>query len=535
MTTTGGSRWLGLFIPAACLVALLSHDPVRSVGGRVVDTDDRPLSGVAVTLRSHGSNRSTTVITDRAGAYRLQTIDPGLYRVDAILAGYDIESEDSLSVSASEPVELDLRGTRADDPMYGATSAQYLALLPDGEEKRRFILDCTGCHQFSAQTVMSPQGNGVKSEAEWLQRTDQMLSFAGPYTSFPIISRYREADATAVWLSQHLEGAAPAPPSPIASHTSPPAVVMTAFDFPRSFDLPHDLAIDADGRIVITGMFSHAMWLLDPASGVFEQVAIPVPNANPRAVTLDEDGNWLVLLGNPRKIARYTPAAGAWTMFDIPVYPHSIVYEPAGAVWYNGHFTENPTLYERLDLTTGSVERHTLDPAPGMDGSPIPYEIRRGPDGMIWGSELAGNRLVRIDPGSGEIGVWDLPTSHSGPRRLDVDRAGMVWIPEYAGNALTRFDPATESFQRFPLPTADALPYIARVHHASGRIWVAEAGADAIALFDPATERFVEYPLPDRETLIRHIAVDQETGAVWAAYGHAPARSPKIVRVELVE
>ena len=106
MTTTGGSRWFGLFIPVACLVALLSHDSVRSVGGRVVDTDGRPLSGVTVTLRSHGSNRSTTVITDEAGGYRLLGIEPGLYRVDAILAGYAIESEDSLSIFTSEPVEL---------------------------------------------------------------------------------------------------------------------------------------------------------------------------------------------------------------------------------------------------------------------------------------------------------------------------------------------------------------------------------------------------------------------------------------------
>ncbi|HEX5963586.1 MAG TPA: hypothetical protein VFY42_07655, partial [Gemmatimonadales bacterium] len=32
-----------------------------------------------------------------------------------------------------------------DDP---GLSAGWLSRLPDGETKRKFILDCTGCHQF---------------------------------------------------------------------------------------------------------------------------------------------------------------------------------------------------------------------------------------------------------------------------------------------------------------------------------------------------------------------------------------------------
>src|SRR5688572_13392632 len=39
----------------------------------------------------------------------------------------------------------------------GMSSSAWLSLLPDGEEKRRFVLDCTGCHQFDAQ-VARPGG-----------------------------------------------------------------------------------------------------------------------------------------------------------------------------------------------------------------------------------------------------------------------------------------------------------------------------------------------------------------------------------------
>jgi len=506
-------------------------DTPGELSGLVSDPGGRPLAGA--TVSATGDVRKTvTVLTDAGGAFAFPALPAGRYRVEASLPGFQPTIRDSVLLGDGAALALRLM---PGDPMAGAASAAYLNALTDGEEKRRFILDCTGCHQFSAVTVR--MGDRLKTESEWEDRIDQMLQFAGPYSNFPIISTYREADRTAAWLTRELGQGTPRF-SPLDPRRPTPAdgrVVITSYPFPKGQDLPHDVKVDAAGQVLVTGMFSHAMQRLDPATGEFTEVPIPVPAANPRAVDLDDRGRWLVLLGNPRKIARYDPVVATWSMFDIPVYPHSIVWDPAGAVWYNGHFTQNPTVYQRLDLDTGEQRRYPV-PAPlGFDGSPIPYEIRRGPDGTIWGSELAGNRLVRIDPVSGVVKAYELPTSHSGPRRLDVDTAGIVWVPEYAAGKLARFDPATEQFTEFPLPTRDALPYVVRIDRRRGTIWLAEAGADQLARFDPATGTFEEFPLPDRSTLVRHIDIDERTGAVWAAYGHSPARSPKIVRLELRE
>jgi hypothetical protein len=54
-----------------------------------------------------------------------------------------------LASTASAQSEL----TPAGRDLGHATAAQLLRLLPDGEEKRRFILDCTGCHTFDARTA----------------------------------------------------------------------------------------------------------------------------------------------------------------------------------------------------------------------------------------------------------------------------------------------------------------------------------------------------------------------------------------------
>lgn len=64
-----------------------------------------------------------------------------------------------------------------------ATASQLLQLLPDGEEKRRFILDCTGCHTFDAR--MAAPGGRARTRAQWDTATHRMLGYAGATSTFP--------------------------------------------------------------------------------------------------------------------------------------------------------------------------------------------------------------------------------------------------------------------------------------------------------------------------------------------------------------
>lgn len=415
-------------------------------------------------------------------------------------------------------------GMAVDTPI----SSAVLGLLPDGETKRRFILDCTGCHQMDVQRTF-PNGR-ARTATEWEQTTRRMLALAGARSGFPIISAERDAPSTAQWLAQHLTS----PPGPAAAG-SPAAVPIREYPYPHPGDLPHDLIADAEGSVVVTGMFTHRMLLLDPTSGEYDEIAIPVPNANPRALEIDGAGRWWVLLGAPNAVARYDPEEGAWRHWPIGVYGHSVRVDRAGRVWFNGHFTASPPMLGYLDPATGTVHRFEvpLDPAPDAQ-NPIPYGLRVAPDGAVYMTELAGNRLVRVDPSSGDMRVWKLPTSHSGPRRLDVAIDGTVWVPQYAANRLARFDPASETFTEFPLPVADALPYIARVDR-DGRVAVGTAAADAVLRFDPASETWEVFPLPTRGVLIRHMDFDRATGDLWVAYAASPGIPAKIARIGLGE
>ncbi|GAB5517907.1 MAG: hypothetical protein RhofKO_01580 [Rhodothermales bacterium] len=291
---------------------------------------------------------------------------------------------------------------------------------------------------------------------------------------------------------------------------------------------------DANGHIVITGMMTAQMYTLDPVTATFETTASPsFPGA--RALTIDRDGVWWVLLGTPQQIMRFDPTTQASQTFDIGMYPHSIVQSDDGRVWFNGHFTKDPELIGVLDPATGEVETFEVPSPPTFDnGSTIPYGLRLGPDGMVWGTQLAGNRLVRFDPARERFELYELPTEQSGPRRLDIAPDGTIWIPQYAASKLARFEPATETFTEYDLPIRDALPYIARVDPKTGVVWIATGAADAVLRFFPDEERFTVHPLPTRSALIRHMGLDPDREAAWVAYGNSPAVAPKIAHIEVV-
>lgn len=426
----------------------------------------------------------------------------------------------------------------------GAVPASVLVgALPDGVEKRRFIIDCMGCHQLNHPIVFDEEGQ-VRNEAAWRAATQKMIAFCGPSTTFPILPPDRLPDATARWVARYLthdrlgeqvEQAMAILEDPLYLDEMVGAG-FTEYEFPRADDLPvpdlpHDLMMDGEGGVLVTGMFSGAIYRLNPVSGEFVSHAIPIPLANPRALDIDAQGNWWIVLGAPKKLARYSPTSAKWDLFDVGMYPHSTMIDSEGRIWFNGHFTQAPPRFGYLDADADTTR--VFEAPPTDDGiPPIPYGLRVGPDGTVWGTELAGNRLVRFDPKSEAIEVYRLPSEHSGPRRLDIDRDGVVWIPLYAANKLARFDPRSDAFTEFDCPTPNSLPYCARIDHDRGLVWISQTGNDAIARFDIESEEFVEYRLPTRIAFVRHLDIDPRSGHVWGTYSQSPGVHPKVVRLD---
>lgn len=405
-------------------------------------------------------------------------------------------------------------------------SSDWLNLLPDGPTKRQFILDCTGCHQFDERRAL--KDGRPRTDAEWRDAIQRMLGFAGPNSNFPVISDAQNPALTAAWLAQSLGTRT----ATRAARDSASARV-TEFLFPVAEDLPHDIAVDADGKVLVTGMFSGAMYSLDPATSEWKTTAIPVQNANPRALDIDGQGRWWVVLGAPGQVGRYQ--GGQWTFYDIGLYAHSVALGNDGSVYANGHFTRDPERIIEID-PDGAIKGHDLIRHPELamrPGGPIPYEIRTAPDGRVWMSELQGNRIVVLNPETGASEAFTLPTPNSGPRRFDIDPGGVLWIPAYGAGLLVRFDPSTRRFEEIALPIKDAAPYVARVDE-SGLVWIGTGAADAVFSYDPGSRRFATYRLPSHGALVRHLDIDPRNGDVWLAYGESPGKVPaRVARLRM--
>ncbi len=510
---------------AGCGVA--AGEPERTaLDGRVRTADGGAATGALVTATYEGG-RSETVYTDDEGRFNLAA---GATALRAWLPG----SGEAEAQPATGPIELVLGAA----PERAAPGSAWLAELPEGEDTRRFILDCTGCHVTDGSRA-ELQG-ARRDSAQWHAAVTQMTGMFGPGTGFPIISSWASPAPLGGWLARHFANIDPSRAPAVAASPAARSARLTEYDVPVPQDLPHDLMVAPGGEVVITGMFTHQMYVLDPSTGRFETTAIPVPGANPRALDIDDEGRWYVVLGGPGQVAVHEPDPspapddwGPWQMHDVGMYAHSIDLAPDGRAWVNGHFTHRPELISAVDPTDGSIDTFEVPADAGTPDaeSTIPYGLRVAPDGMVWGTQLRGNRLLRLDPSTGAVRQWTMPVSHAGPRRPDVAPDGSIWIPLYSANALARFDPSTERFDLWDFPVEGALPYVARVDQGDGTVWLGTGHGDLVASFDPASEAFTLYPLPTRGALIRHLDVDEERGEVWFAYGASPGIRGKVLRL----
>ena len=488
-------------------------------GHLVLDEDGTPAAFALVTARSTDGHAATTVWADADGRVALPHID-GPYELE--FRSRRAEAEPRARVPGADIEAIGTRlalGGEADRP--NPRGSSFLGQLPDSDFKRALIVDCGGCHTFDSIRMRSD--GSARSAESWTTALDMMMTLYGPETGFPIISD-RDVTEDVGWLTAALADA----PWPVDSDwpSSSLATIgraeLTEWAVPQPLDLAHDVAVHPSGEILVTGMFTHLVYRFDPASGTFTTEPIPVENANPRAIDVDSEGRWWLLLGAAGAVARFDPGASNWESWPIGMYPHSIALDGDGDVWYNGHFTHEPELIAELSPETGDVTTLEVTSAPTPPESTIPYGLRVGADGVVWGTQLRGNRLVRHDPSTGDTRTIPMPTAESGPRRPDVGPDGSIWIPEFGANKIARFDPESERFQEFDFPAPDAAPYVVRVDQVRGTVWIGTGHGDVIGAFDPVTEQFTLYPLPTRGALIRHLDIDESTGDVWATYSASP-------------
>lgn len=119
--------------------------------------------------------------------------------------------------------------------------------------------------------------------------------------------------------------------------------------------LPYGLDITPDGKVWIARLYTNEIGVIDPGKGSVTMIATPFKA--PRRLRADAQGNLWIAAFNESLIARYSPATGAFTSFDLPVVPkgsdtpYSLnVDRKRNQVWVNG--TNSDSVY-RFDVASG--------------------------------------------------------------------------------------------------------------------------------------------------------------------------------------
>ena len=106
-------------------------------------------------------------------------------------------------------------------------------------------------------------------------------------------------------------------------------------------------------------------------------------------------------------------------------------------------------VYE-LDTRSGGT---TAYPTP----TPLSFPRRGhvGPQGFAWFAEYWAGRFARFDSATKEIVEWPIPVPHADPYDVIPDRTGAVWAGGMATDYVFRLDPASGNVTKYLLPTVN--------------------------------------------------------------------------------
>jgi virginiamycin B lyase len=193
------------------------------------------------------------------------------------------------------------------------------------------------------------------------------------------------------------------------------------------------------------------------------------------------------------------PLDGKLTTFALSGsgFPERVTAAPDGSVWFTdpannriGRLTEadriERTLGTGLWLPQGKVSYFQV-PTPKSG----PAGITIGPDGNVWFAEHAANKIARLAP-NGKFTEFPLPQG-GGPAGITTGRDGNLWFAENAGDRIGRIS-SKGQIKEFPVPSSASKPN-GIVQAAGGDLWFTELATGQIARITPDGE-ITEFTLP---------------------------------------
>ncbi len=229
----------------------------------------------------------------------------------------------------------------------------------------------------------------------------------------------------------------------------------------------------------------------------------------PWSASPDKDGNfWMPYYGRGNEVARLNPTTGEVQHFSLPFEEtagvHSVVRAPDGMVYFT-EFALNKLA--KLDPSTGKITEFP-DSFTMPDRRADKHTVRVDAKGNLWSS---GSPLSKYDQETGKYTHFmEVPSSYG----ITFDKDGNVWFCVLQKDGkIGKIDAKTEKVTQWSPPTQGTPQRLAI--DSDGIVWFGERSGHKIGRFDPQTETFKEFPLPGPSASPYAMTVDKR--GVWYA------------------
>ena len=202
------------------------------------------------------------------------------------------------------------------------------------------------------------------------------------------------------------------------------------------------------------------------------------------------------------------PAGGIHSVFASLEHP--------GVIWVSGNHSNSIIRLDtrEIDFKARTTE-YWIDNPENIDV--IPHGIIEDRGHVYW-IELAGDHLGELDPVSGDMRRYPIPTKGAGAHSIWPDSRGTLWFTYFAeANKIGKFDTQTKEMTEYDTP--EGWTGYGLVVDRQDRVWASGLSSHEVLMYNQETSQLHSFPM---KTPTRRPTVDSR-GKVWAAhyYGNA--------------
>ncbi|MEM1574892.1 MAG: SMP-30/gluconolactonase/LRE family protein [Nitrososphaerota archaeon] len=290
--------------------------------------------------------------------------------------------------------------------------------------------------------------------------------------------------------------------------------VINEIDIPTPNCKLSDIKIDKDNIVWFSEEASGKIGCFDIFSGNITEYNIN--GVDPVAIYIDNEKNVWIAMKNANLIGRLNPKnleLRTWKVREGSSI-RDIVIDKNGKAWLTGYgikriimldpktdeikefyinelaptklFLKDNYLWFIAPLNNSIVCLNIFDQVVTpykltIDGKP--NDIIVDPNDFVWVTLPGVNGIGMLNPSTGELKTYSIPTSNSEPYGLCMDSEGNIWFTEYNGNKIARLNPKNMEILEILIPTLNAKPTSIAIDNKK-RIWFIEENGNKIAILE---------------------------------------------------